>query len=473
MRPDRVRAAPPGPRPLLAGVRRAAPLPRVVRQRGHLRLQHHRHRRQDHRAGRRRGPPGRARSPAAASRCGGRRWTRIGVKRPTHDPHATAYVEQMVALDRPARRPRRRLRDQRRRLLHARRSWPTTACWPASRSTRLQAGARVEAPRREAHRPSTSRSGRRPSRASRRGRRPGARVAPGWHTECVVMSLDLLGDGFDLHGGGQDLAFPHHENERAQAVALGQHLRHATGCTTASSRSTARRCPSSLGNFTNLLDLIGSTDPRAVPAAGAAQPTTARRSRSTKATTDDASAALGAPRHVRRAAPRTCRRPSPTPRRGRVPAPDGRRPQHARGPWPCSSAWCAGATRPLDADDDARRGRAGRGGARDRAGGGPGAGRPGGTGGRRRGGTGPPARRRPRRQGAGPAPTPCATSWWPWATWSRTPRTAPPSAPSDPPRRPPERTGHRCGRIPGHLVPDVAESRSGRGFDRGSRVHVR
>ena len=45
---------------------------------------------------------------------------------------------------------------------------------------------------------------------------------PGWHTECVVMSLALLGEGFDLHGGGQDLIFPHHENERAQAVALGK-----------------------------------------------------------------------------------------------------------------------------------------------------------------------------------------------------------------------------------------------------------
>ena len=45
---------------------------------------------------------------------------------------------------------------------------------------------------------------------------------PGWHTECVVMSLDLLGEGFDLHGGGQDLKFPHHENERAQAVADGK-----------------------------------------------------------------------------------------------------------------------------------------------------------------------------------------------------------------------------------------------------------
>ena len=45
---------------------------------------------------------------------------------------------------------------------------------------------------------------------------------PGWHTECVVMSLDLLGEGFELHGGGQDLMFPHHENERAQAVADGR-----------------------------------------------------------------------------------------------------------------------------------------------------------------------------------------------------------------------------------------------------------
>ena len=45
---------------------------------------------------------------------------------------------------------------------------------------------------------------------------------PGWHSECVVMSLSILGEGFDLHCGGADLRFPHHENERAQAVALGK-----------------------------------------------------------------------------------------------------------------------------------------------------------------------------------------------------------------------------------------------------------
>lgn len=43
---------------------------------------------------------------------------------------------------------------------------------------------------------------------------------PGWHTECVVMINDNLGEVIDIHGGGKDLRFPHHENERAQSCAL-------------------------------------------------------------------------------------------------------------------------------------------------------------------------------------------------------------------------------------------------------------
>lgn len=45
---------------------------------------------------------------------------------------------------------------------------------------------------------------------------------PGWHTECSTMSTLLLGDAFDIHGGGQDLIFPHHENELAQALGIGK-----------------------------------------------------------------------------------------------------------------------------------------------------------------------------------------------------------------------------------------------------------
>ncbi|SAK68167.1 cysteinyl-tRNA synthetase [Caballeronia arationis] len=45
------------------------------------------------------------------------------------------------------------------------------------------------------------------------------RGRPGWHIECSAMGCDLLGDQFDIHGGGQDLQFPHHENEIAQSEA--------------------------------------------------------------------------------------------------------------------------------------------------------------------------------------------------------------------------------------------------------------
>ncbi len=86
---------------------------------------------------------------------------------------------------------------------------------------------------------------------------------PGWHSECVVMSLDLLGEGFDLHCGGQDLRFPHHENERAQAVALGRrfanHWMHNGFVVDAEGEKMSK----SLGNVSNLLDLIDRYDPRA------------------------------------------------------------------------------------------------------------------------------------------------------------------------------------------------------------------
>ena len=86
---------------------------------------------------------------------------------------------------------------------------------------------------------------------------------PGWHSECVVMSLGLLGEGFDLHCGGQDLRFPHHENERAQAVALGKrfanHWMHNGFVVDAEGEKMSK----SLGNVSNLLDLIERYDPRA------------------------------------------------------------------------------------------------------------------------------------------------------------------------------------------------------------------
>jgi cysteinyl-tRNA synthetase len=48
---------------------------------------------------------------------------------------------------------------------------------------------------------------------------PWGRGRPGWHIECSVMSKKYLGETIDIHGGGQDLIFPHHENEVAQSEA--------------------------------------------------------------------------------------------------------------------------------------------------------------------------------------------------------------------------------------------------------------
>src|SRR5262245_35350907 len=85
---------------------------------------------------------------------------------------------------------------------------------------------------------------------------------PGWHIECSAMSLDLLGEQFDLHGGGDDLVFPHHENERAQAEAAGhgfaRHWLH-TGMVQVGGEKMAK----SVGNFTTLSDALDTHGPRA------------------------------------------------------------------------------------------------------------------------------------------------------------------------------------------------------------------
>ena len=94
----------------------------------------------------------------------------------------------------------------------------------------------------------TSCCGSPPNRASRSGPRPWGEGRPGWHIECSAMIETVLGLPVDIHGGGHDLIFPHHENEIAQG-RLRQPwrdpagLRPPTGCTTASSPWMPRRCP--------------------------------------------------------------------------------------------------------------------------------------------------------------------------------------------------------------------------------------
>jgi len=84
---------------------------------------------------------------------------------------------------------------------------------------------------------------------------------PGWHIECSVMSTKYLGASFDIHGGGKDLIFPHHENEVAQAEA-------ATGQPFANYwvhngfvRINQEKMSKSLGNFFTIKDILQTTKP--------------------------------------------------------------------------------------------------------------------------------------------------------------------------------------------------------------------
>ncbi|MGP6172281.1 cysteine--tRNA ligase [Microbacterium sp. A204] len=86
---------------------------------------------------------------------------------------------------------------------------------------------------------------------------------PGWHIECSAMSKRYLGAEFDIHGGGLDLRFPHHENELAQSTAAGdgfaRYWMH-NGLVTVGGQKMSK----SLGNFTLAADVLAERDPLVV-----------------------------------------------------------------------------------------------------------------------------------------------------------------------------------------------------------------
>ncbi|MBI2080354.1 MAG: cysteine--tRNA ligase [candidate division NC10 bacterium] len=87
---------------------------------------------------------------------------------------------------------------------------------------------------------------------------------PGWHIECSAMAMELLGESFDLHGGGEDLIFPHHENEIAQSEGatgkpFARHWVH-NGFV----RIEQEKMSKSVGNVFTIRDLLGKFSPDAL-----------------------------------------------------------------------------------------------------------------------------------------------------------------------------------------------------------------
>ncbi|MDU3727012.1 MAG: cysteine--tRNA ligase [Cutibacterium avidum] len=92
---------------------------------------------------------------------------------------------------------------------------------------------------------------------------PWGRGRPGWHLECSAMSGKYLGDAFDIHGGGIDLRFPHHENELAQSAAAGRAFAHYW-MHNAWVTMSGEKMSKSLGNTAQVTEVTKTYSPRAV-----------------------------------------------------------------------------------------------------------------------------------------------------------------------------------------------------------------
>ncbi|MGH9302892.1 MAG: cysteine--tRNA ligase [Acidimicrobiales bacterium] len=184
----------------------------------------------------------------------------MGIARPHEIPRATDYVEQMVEL--VGHLLERGAAYETADAVYFSAAFVSDYGLLAHQAVdSLRAGARVE-PNENKRAPVDFALWKKAKPGEPRWPSPFGYGRPGWHTECVVMSLELLGEGFALHGAGEDLKFPHNENERAQAEALGRRsARHWVH--NGMLISGEEKMSKSLGNTAGLLDLVGSGDPRA------------------------------------------------------------------------------------------------------------------------------------------------------------------------------------------------------------------
>jgi len=186
----------------------------------------------------------------------------LGIERPTHDPRATDYVPQMLDIVRTLEDKNLAYRTDAGDVNFAVRRFPGYGKLSGKSLDELHAGERVavldgkEDPLDfvlwKAAKPTEPADAQWPSAYG-----PGR---PGWHIECSAMACSLLGQSFDIHGGGADLTFPHHENEIAQSEgASGQPLARwwmHNGFVNIDNEKMSK----SLGNFFTVRDVLQTFD---------------------------------------------------------------------------------------------------------------------------------------------------------------------------------------------------------------------
>jgi cysteinyl-tRNA synthetase len=186
----------------------------------------------------------------------------IGVLPPTQEPRATAYVPQMLGMIRRLEEKGLAYRAPNGDVNYAVRRFEGYGRLSGKSLDDLRAGERVAVEEGKqdpldfvlwkAAKPSE------PADAKYDG--PYGPGRPGWHIECSAMSCELLGEHFDIHGGGMDLQFPHHENEIAQSVgATGQPFVNVwmhNGFVNVDNEKMSK----SLGNFFTIRDVLEKYD---------------------------------------------------------------------------------------------------------------------------------------------------------------------------------------------------------------------
>ena len=177
----------------------------------------------------------------------------LGALRPDHAPRATGFIGQMVAMieDLIAKGHAYAAEGH---VLFAVDSYKEYGALSGRSVDDMIAGARVEvAPYKRnpmdfvLWKPSTDDL---PGWAS-----PWGRGRPGWHIECSAMAHELLGEAFDIHGGGNDLTFPHHENEIAQSACVGHGFANVW-MHNEMLQVEGKKMSESLGNFFTVRDLL-------------------------------------------------------------------------------------------------------------------------------------------------------------------------------------------------------------------------
>ncbi|MEO0317750.1 MAG: hypothetical protein RL404_1427 [Pseudomonadota bacterium] len=190
----------------------------------------------------------------------------LGVQRPDHEPRATAYVPQMLGLIEQLEAKGLAYKAADGDVNYSVRDFPGYGKLSGKSLDDLRAGERVEVA--SAKRDPLDFVLWKASRASEPEEVKWASKwgsgRPGWHIECSAMACDLLGEQFDIHGGGQDLQFPHHENEIAQSEGASGHAFVNVWMHNGFVRVDDEKMSKSLGNFFTIREVLKQYDAEVV-----------------------------------------------------------------------------------------------------------------------------------------------------------------------------------------------------------------